>query len=114
MTTIFRNARVFDGVSRELRDGLTVVVSDGRIQSVSESPVDIDGATVIDCKGRTLLPGLIDAHVHIVANSVDLSAGKQWLSFVHAQAHHIIEGMLARGFTTVRDGGGAEDRKSVV
>jgi imidazolonepropionase-like amidohydrolase len=108
MTTIFRNARVFDGVSRELRDGLSVVVSDGRIQSVTEGPVDASDATVIDCKGRTLLPGLIDAHVHIVANSVDLSAGKQWPSYVHAQAHHIIEGMLARGFTTVRDGGGAD------
>lgn len=108
MTVIFRNARVFDGVSRTLRDGLSVVVRDGLIQEVSESPAPSTDAQVIDCGGRTLLPGLIDAHVHIIANSVDLSAGKYWPSFVHAQAHHIIEGMLARGFTTVRDGGGAD------
>ncbi|KRE07985.1 hypothetical protein ASE63_21880 [Bosea sp. Root381] len=108
MTVTFRNARVFDGVNRELRDGLSIVVSEGRIQSVTEGGGGGDAGTTIDCQGRTLLPGLIDAHVHIIANSVDLSAGKQWPSFVHAQAHHIIEGMLARGFTTVRDGGGAD------
>ena len=108
MTVIFCNARVFNGVDRKLRDGLSVVVRDGLIHEVSENPVVAGDAQVIDCGGRTLLPGLIDAHVHIVANSVDLSAGKYWPSFIHAQAHHIIEGMLARGFTTVRDGGGAD------
>ncbi|TNC06701.1 amidohydrolase family protein [Methylobacterium terricola] len=108
MTIVFRNARVFDGIGRDLRDGLSVVVRDGLIVEVSESPAVPADAHGVDCRGRTLLPGLIDAHVHIIATSVDLSAGKQWPSYVHAQARHIMEGMLERGFTTVRDGGGAD------
>jgi imidazolonepropionase-like amidohydrolase len=108
MITIFRNARIFDGRSRELQDGLSVVVRDGLIEEVSAAPVQPPDAQIRDCAGKTLLPGLIDAHVHIIANRVDLSAGKQWPSFVHAQSRIILEGMLARGFTTVRDAGGAD------
>lgn len=108
MSTAFTNARVFDGYSRSLKDGLTVLVDDDRISAVGDSADIPDGTTVIDCKGKVLTPGLIDAHVHVVANSVDLSAGRQWPSFVYSQARHIMEGMLARGFTTVRDGGGAD------
>jgi imidazolonepropionase-like amidohydrolase len=108
MTVVFKNARVFDGTSRQLRDGLSVVVRDDVIREVSPEPVGLMDAHVIDCVGKTLMPGLIDAHVHVVANRVDLSAGKQWPSFVYTQSRYIIEGMLARGFTTVRDGGGAD------
>lgn len=108
MTILFRNARIFDGVHPELIDGMNVVVSDGRIVSVGAIPEDLGEVQEIDCRGRTLLPGLIDAHVHIIANKVDLSAGKQYPSYIHSQAVQIMAGMLDRGFTTVRDGGGAD------
>ncbi|MGO7761367.1 amidohydrolase family protein [Rhizobium ruizarguesonis] len=108
MTIVFTNVRVFDGTSRQLRDGLAVVVENDRISAIGDQ-IDLpEGSTILDCKGRVLTPGLIDGHVHVVANSVDLSAGRQWPSFVYSQARHIMEGMLARGFTTVRDGGGAD------
>jgi imidazolonepropionase-like amidohydrolase len=107
MTVVFKNARVFDGTSRQLRDCLSVVVRDDVIREVSPEPAGLMDAHVIDCVGKTLMPGLIDAHVHVVANRVDLSAGKQWPSFVYTQSRYLI-GMLARGFTTVRDGGGAD------
>ncbi|NTA19153.1 metal-dependent hydrolase family protein [Agrobacterium tumefaciens] len=75
---------------------------------VSSSPSLPEGTITVDCQGKTLTPGLIDAHVHVIANSVDLSAAKFFPSFVFTQARYIMEGMLQRGFTTVRDGGGAD------
>lgn len=108
VTIAFIHARVFDGTSRQLKEGLTVLVEGEHITAVGENIEIPEGATVIDCTGRVLTPGLIDGHVHVIANSVDLSAGRQWPSYVYLQSRHIMEGMLARGFTTVRDGGGAD------
>ncbi|MGV1989447.1 amidohydrolase family protein [Agrobacterium sp. 22-221-1] len=108
MATLFTNSRIFDGVQTALIGGLQVLEVDGVIRDVSPSPAIPEGALIIDCGGKTLTPGLIDAHVHVIANSVDLSAGKFWPSFVFTQARYIMEGMLQRGFTTVRDGGGAD------
>ncbi|WP_435171171.1 amidohydrolase family protein [Falsirhodobacter sp. 1013] len=108
MTLVFLNARIFDGISRDLQDGWVVRVEGDRIAAAGPDVVVPDDATRIDCAGKVLMPGLIDAHVHVVANSVDLSADRQWPSFVHTQARHIMEGMLDRGFTTVRDCGGAD------
>ena len=60
-------------------------------------------------RGRVLLPGLIDAHVHVVASSHDLSRlALQPPSLVTAESSAILRGMLQRGFTTVRDAGGAD------
>ncbi|MQB04775.1 amidohydrolase family protein [Agrobacterium tumefaciens] len=108
MATLFKNARIFDGFQRTLIDGLSVLEVDGTIREVSSSPSLPEGTTTVDCQGKTLTPGLIDAHVHVIANSVDLSAAKFFPSFVFTQARYIMEGMLQRGFTTVRDGGGAD------
>ncbi|AHK04818.1 MULTISPECIES: metal-dependent hydrolase family protein [Rhizobium/Agrobacterium group] len=108
MATLFKNARIFDGFQRTLIDGLSVLEVDGTIREVSSSPSLPEGTITVDCQGKTLTPGLIDAHVHVIANSVDLSAAKFFPSFVFTQARYIMEGMLQRGFTTVRDGGGAD------
>jgi imidazolonepropionase-like amidohydrolase len=72
MTVVFKNARVFDGTSRQLKDGLSVVIRDDVIREITPEPVGLMDARVIDCVGKTLMPGLIDAHVHVVANKVDL------------------------------------------
>lgn len=108
MTTAFINARVFDGRNTTPIDGLTVIVDEDRIQTVGTNVTIPEGSEIFDCGGKLLMPGLIDAHVHVVANSVDLTAGRQWPSYVFAQAGHIMRGMLDRGFTTVRDAGGAD------
>ncbi|MCR4265564.1 amidohydrolase family protein [Nitratireductor sp. ZSWI3] len=108
MTYIFRNARIFDGKTESYLQGLSVVVEENRISDMGEAPVAPAEAVVIDCGGRVLMPGLIDAHVHIVANSVDLSYGKDHASYVSVHAYRIAKGWLDRGFTTVRDAGGAD------
>ena len=64
---------------------------------------------VIDAGGRVVLPGLIDAHVHVVATSHDLvGLALQPPSLVTAQSSQVLQGMLQRGFTTVRDAAGAD------
>jgi adenine deaminase len=62
-SVIFANAMVFDGVEAELRERHVLIEGD-RIKEIRESPIRSDGARVIDIRGRTLMPGLIDAHVH--------------------------------------------------
>lgn len=106
MTTLsIVNGLVWDGVS----DGPTeaaVHVTDGRIDSVGgPRPADI----VIDARGRTVLPGLIDAHFH--AYGVDLSLlaiGSRPLSYVALLAARRLGSALRRGFTTVRDPAGGD------
>ncbi len=104
-----RNARLFDSERARFIDHATVVVEDDRIAAVTQESLAVDDAAVIDAGGRALLPGLIDAHVHVVAASHDLvGLALQPPSLVGAEAGRIMRGMLRRGFTTVRDAAGAD------
>src|SRR6266481_4842348 len=67
---IFKNARIFDGIRADCPEGMSVRVADGRIQEVSAQPLGGQDAHVLDVAGRTLMPGLIDAHVHAFASDV--------------------------------------------
>ena len=103
------NARVFDSARGVLQAPGTLVIEGDRIVAVSQGPLQVDDAQIIDAGGRALLPGLIDAHVHVVAVSHDLvSLAQQPASLVGAQSSHILRDMLMRGFTTVRDAAGAD------
>ncbi|HWE98283.1 MAG TPA: amidohydrolase family protein [Caulobacteraceae bacterium] len=107
---VFRNARVFDGWSDGLRDGCEVVVADGVIQSAGEGQGAVPrDAEVVDCRGRVLMPGLIDAHVHVYAAGVDLMrvVGKPPTYLAHFAAR-FMSASLDRGFTSLRDMGGAD------
>jgi len=100
------NAGVFDGVSDALADG-PVHVADGRIVSVGGPPQPAD--QVIDARGGTVLPGLIDAHCHAYGISLDMLATEsQPLSYVALAAARRLARALARGFTTVRDPAGGD------
>ena len=103
------NARLFDSASGTLRPHTTIVIEGERISAVTQEPLQVDGAERIDAAGRVVLPGLIDAHVHVVAASHDLvGLALQPASLVGAQASQILREMLQRGFTTVRDAAGAD------
>jgi imidazolonepropionase-like amidohydrolase len=106
---VFRNANLFDSFTGELNPETTIVVENGKIGTVTRGSLDVDDAQEIDVAGRVVLPGLIDGHVHVAATVPDffkLSMMPQ--SLVTAQTSDILEQMLKRGYTTVRDAGGAD------
>lgn len=104
-----RNARVFDSASAVMRPGCTLVIEGERFVAVTQEPLAVDDAQIIDVGGRAVLPGLIDAHVHVTAASHDLAAlALESPSLVVAQSSRILHEMLMRGFTTVRDAAGAD------
>jgi imidazolonepropionase-like amidohydrolase len=106
---IFANCAVLDGTRNERREDHHVLVEDGRIREVSDRPLESSAAETVDLAGRTLMPGLIDAHVHVVAvDPVLARLAEQPASLVALQAAKVLEGMLQRGFTTIRDAGGAD------
>jgi hypothetical protein len=71
--TLFTNLRLFDGKSSALRDAVRVLVDGNRIKAVAEgNPPPPDGVRVIDCGGRVLMPGLIDAHWHSIFAALPL------------------------------------------
>ena len=107
MQTLFTNARILDPAADEYRDG-HVLIEDGTIRDLEARPVAAPDRTVIDLRGRTLMPGLIDCHVHVVAHQMNLGANSQVPDALAVlRSLPIMRGMLDRGFTTVRDVGGA-------
>ena len=107
---LFTKAAVFDGLGPELIRGAEVLVADGVIQEVSASAIHRPSdCEVVDLGGRTLMPGLIDAHVHIWATDLDiLRLLTRRTEYLAAFAYRSLGRMLDRGFTTVRDAGGTD------
>jgi imidazolonepropionase-like amidohydrolase len=106
---LFENARLLDTRAGALRDGASVLVEGERIVEVAEGSLRAAGATRIDLAGRTLMPGLIDAHVHCAITTLNLAAmTAKPTTLVAHEAGKILSGMLRRGFTTVRDAGGCD------
>src|SRR4030095_2976073 len=72
-------------------------------------PIQLTDADVVDCGGRTLMPGLIDSHVHVVLSEVVIRNMEHVpLTLMTARAADLMRRMLDRGFTSVRDTGGAD------
>jgi imidazolonepropionase-like amidohydrolase len=108
-TLLFKNAVVIDGTQAEARPGQYVLVEGNTIREVSAAPIASPSATVIDLNGRTLMPGLIDCHVHVVATMANLARNAAMpTSFQALKSVAVMDGMLKRGFTSVRDASGAD------
>ncbi|MCP5265284.1 MAG: amidohydrolase family protein [Burkholderiaceae bacterium] len=106
---LFRNFRLLDPQVGELQGGFELLVEGDRIRDLSAQPIKAPGADAIDCGQRVLMPGLIDAHVHVVLSEVFLPRLEAMpLTLMTAHAAALMRGMLDRGFTTVRDTGGAD------
>ncbi|MCE2658545.1 MAG: amidohydrolase family protein [Rubrivivax sp.] len=105
---LFTNAALLDPLKPDLLEGHSVLIEDGLVKEVSDRPLKSAAARTIDLKGKTLMPGLIDLHVHTIAIQYNLP-GQVTLPnvFVTLKALPVLQGMLRRGFTTVRDAGGA-------
>ncbi len=109
---IIRNARLLDVEAGELRPGASIRIEGARIMEIAEDGRNLAAGgdlLVLDAAGRTLMPGLIDAHVHAAITTMDLAAmGRRQASWIAIETKFILEGMLQRGFTTVRDAGGLD------
>ena len=111
-TILFQAANVLDVASLQLKTGQDVWVENGLIKSVGPHQPDVFIASdtkVVKAEGKTLMPGLIDCHVHVIAAHLNLNiTANQPNVFATLRALPIMKGMLMRGFTTVRDAGGGD------
>jgi imidazolonepropionase-like amidohydrolase len=108
-TTLFRNLSLLDPRWDAARRGHEVLVEGGTIREVSDRPIKAANALAVDCGGRTLMPGLIDCHVHVYLVELGLHKLESMpLTLLTAKASQLLKAMLDRGFTTVRDTGGAD------
>ncbi|ADG87164.1 metal-dependent hydrolase family protein [Thermobispora bispora] len=109
---VLENANLLDLESGEFRPATSVRVEGDRIVEVSEPGATLtapDDVPRLAAGGRTLLPGLIDAHVHAAITTMDFAAlGRRAYTRIGIEAKAILERMLRRGFTTVRDAGGLD------
>jgi imidazolonepropionase-like amidohydrolase len=106
--TLFQNVRIFDGKSSTLSAVASVLVRGNSIERISTSPIAAGAGTrVIDGGGRTLMPGLIDAHWHaMLIRPTPAEAIFGDLGYNNLAAGAEAKDTLMRGFTTVRDVGG--------
>ena len=95
---VIENARVIVG-NGDIREGATVVIAEGRIQRISSEAVRLEGVKTVDARGKTLMPGLIDAHIHFGLSG---SSREVFREQIEAQAPRYLEDFLRYGVTTVR------------
>ena len=107
--TLFRNLSLLDPRWNEARGGYEVLVEGELIKEVSAKPIKAQKAQVVDCGKRTLMPGLIDCHVHVFLVEVNIRNLESIpLTLLTARSADLMKAMIDRGFTTVRDTGGAD------
>ena len=108
--TLFENVRIFDGKTEALSASMNVLVRGNTIEKISKDPIPIDGnssAKVIAGGGRTLMPGLIDAHWHtMLVRPTPTALLVDDVGYLNLMAGAEATDTLMRGFTTVRDMGG--------
>lgn len=106
---LFKNGLIFDGEQPDLIADRHIAVNGGLIESIADQAPDGPFDEIIDLKGRVLMPGLIDAHYHAYAAEIDLPLLDSLpMSYLSHRAAGLVEASLKRGFTTLRDVGGAD------
>jgi len=107
-TLVFNDCRILDTEQGSYREG-SVRVEGGRIVEIADAAQRPSGARIVEGRGRVLMPGLIDAHVHVAITTLNLAAMQNKPATLAAlEASEVLARMLERGFTTVRDAGGAD------
>jgi len=104
---LFTNVDVFDGKTDRRTENANVLVEGNLIKQVSTSTISAPGATVIDGGGRTLMPGLIDAHVHLYWNVPISLVFTAPVDYLYSLTLKEGEATLMRGYTTIRDTSGS-------
>ena len=103
---LLKNAAIFDGKHETLTKGLDVLVEGNKIAKITRSLRAPKGSTVIEAQGRTMTPGFIDAHSHIMfqmSYAEGLNSDEFYWAYFSTQTARTY---LTRGFTTIREMGG--------
>ena len=107
---LITNVKIFNGKDNKTING-NVLITDNAITKISTAPIPTNKSamtTIIDGKGKFLMPGLIDAHVHTMFESIQMAVGlSSDIGYVNIVAAKAAENQLLRGFTSVRDLGGS-------
>ena len=107
---LFDNVNVFDGRSEELLEGVSVLVRGNRIERIGRDVLPQAGTEVLHGEGRTLMPGLIDCHVHVClgAEADPLAMVREPKGMVVIKAVNFLSKYVDAGFTSLRDMGGVD------
>ena len=103
---LITNANILDSNKGTLAEGMSLLVEGNKIAKIAKSIPAPDGATVIDAKGRTITPGLIDAHVHLIWNLGEVQLTYASPDYIAALTLAEAKATLMRGYTSVRDTAG--------
>ncbi len=103
---LIQNVSVWDGTSDHARTGQSVLIEGKLIKSITNSPPQKTTATIIDGRGKMLIPGIIDAHTHLALPAPPDKLRSEDQSYLAVLSVKAAEGVLMRGWTTVRDLGG--------
>ena len=104
---LLSNLRLFDGSGKGVRDGVQVLIRGNLIADILPAAEKVEGANVIDCQGKLVLPGLIDTHWHTMLAAISqMAAMSSDLGYLYLVAAQEAQRTLLRGFTSVRDAGG--------
>lgn len=106
--TLFEHATLFDGATLEVIESAFVLVEGNVIKEVSDRAIKVEAAERVDCRGRTLMPGLIDNHVHIYIESLKIGPPEPPITYRAQYAQRFLRHSLSCGFTSVRDVAGGD------
>lgn len=104
---LLTNLRLFDGTGKPVRQGVQVLIQGKVIAALPSAGEQVEGAQIIDCQGKLVMPGLIDTHWHTMLAAIpQMTAMTADLGYLYLAAAQEAQRTLMRGFTSVRDAGG--------
>lgn len=104
---LLTNLRLFDGTGKSVRQGVQVLIQGKLIAALPSAGEKMEGAQVIDCQGKLVMPGMIDTHWHTMLAAIpQMTAMTADLGYLYISAAQEAQRTLMRGFTSVRDAGG--------
>ncbi len=107
---LITNARLFDATGSDIIENATIAITGDRIQSISTGETDIDAETVIDAQGKTVMPGLIDGHIHVffdfTETGIEYPKSQEELdAYIETRMQEKFDDFLAHGFTSIMSPG---------
>ncbi len=106
---ILKNCTISDANHPEPREGKHILIENEWIKEIEDQPIKSNSADSIDLKGKTVIPGLIDAHCHIILSDLNISNTDSIPpTLATAMSTKLMREMLFRGFTSIRDAAGAD------